>query len=94
MPDCGVGVDREERKHGFGLWQEATENGAVAKALLEDLIRRGLKAEKWYLFILDGSKALSSAVGTTFPKAEIQRWTIFRKRTGPRWIDGFAPPIR
>ena len=75
-----VGVDRHGMKHCLGLWQGATENGTVAKALLQDLIRRGLKAEKRYLFIIDGAKALSSAVRKTFAAAEIQRCTLHKRR--------------
>ena len=33
-----LGVNREGKKHVLGLWQGATENTAVVKALLEDLM--------------------------------------------------------
>ena len=75
-----VGVDRQGKKHCLGLWQGATENGTVAKALLQDLIRRGLKQEKRYLFVIDGAKALSSAVRKTFAAAEIQRCQLHKRR--------------
>lgn len=75
-----VGVDRQGMKHCLGLWQGATENGTIAKALLQDLIRRGLKPEKRYLFIIDGAKSLSSAVRKTFAAAEIQRCQLHKRR--------------
>lgn len=75
-----VGVDRQGMKHCLGLWQGATENGTVAKALLQDLIRRGLKPEKRYLVIIDGAKSLSSAVRKTFTAAEIQRCQLHKRR--------------
>ena len=75
-----VGVDRQGKKHCLGLWQGATENGTVAKALLQDLIRRGLNQEKRYLFVIDGAKALSSAVRKTFAAAEIQRCQLHKRR--------------
>src|SRR4051794_27552578 len=39
---CAVGVDARGYNHVLGLRQRATENAAVAKALLGDLVRRGL----------------------------------------------------
>jgi transposase-like protein len=75
-----VGVDRQGMKHCLGLWQGATENATVAKALLQDLIRRGLSPEKRYLFIIDGAKSLSSAVRKTFAAAEIQRCQLHKRR--------------
>ncbi len=84
-----VGVDRQGKKHCLGLWQGATENGTVAKALLQDLIRRGLKQEKRCLFIIDGAKALSSAVRKTFPVAEIQRCQLHKRRN----VTGHLPEM-
>jgi putative transposase len=75
-----VGVDRQGMKHCLGLWQGATENGTVVKSLLQDLIRRGLKSEKRYLFVIDGAKALSSAVRKTFAAADIQRCQLHKRR--------------
>ncbi len=69
-----LGVDSHGRKHVLGLWQGATENAAVAKGLLDDLVRRGVSSETKYLFVVDGSKALLKAVRQVFGKdAEIQR---------------------
>src|SRR3989442_3647130 len=38
-----VGVDAEGRKHVLGLAEGASENQVVARGLLEDLVRRGVK---------------------------------------------------
>jgi len=54
------------KKHVLGLWQGATENATVCTSLLEDIARRGLNIEKNYLFVIDGSKALRSAVAKMF----------------------------
>jgi putative transposase len=43
----------------------ATENAAVVKALLADLVERGLQPDIARLFIVDGAKALSRAVRDT-----------------------------
>src|SRR5207247_331906 len=61
-----VGVDREGRKHVLGLAEGASENEVVARGLLEDLVRRGVKPDRKYLFVIDGSKALRAAIDTIF----------------------------
>lgn len=63
---CAVGVDGAGDKHVLGLREGATENAVVAKALLEDLVGRGLDASRRYLFVVDGAKALRSAIETVF----------------------------
>lgn len=69
-----LGVDREGRKHVLGLWQGKTENAEVCKALLNDLIERGLDPNAPYLFTVDGAKALTAAIRDIFGKsAQIQR---------------------
>ena len=50
----------------LGLQEGATENSAAAKDLLEDLVRRGVKAERRRLFVIDGSKALRAAINAVF----------------------------
>ena len=61
-----VGVDTQGHKHVLGIAAGASENQAVAKGLLEDLVRRGLKTDRKYLFVIDGSKALRAAIDTVF----------------------------
>jgi transposase-like protein len=69
-------IDAGERllKHVLGMREGATENAEVAKALLEDLVARGLKSSRPRLFIIDGSKALRAAIDAVFgSKNHIQR---------------------
>ncbi len=61
-----VGVDGEGRKHVLGLAEGASEHQEVAKGLLEDVVRRGLKTDQKYLFVIDGSKALRAAIEAVF----------------------------
>jgi len=76
-----LGVEENGSKHVLGLWQGATENTTVSKALLEDLVARGLDPERRYLFVLDGSKALRAAVDKVFgARAEVQRCQIHKRR--------------
>jgi putative transposase len=61
-----VGVDAEGQKHVLGIAEGASENQAVAKGLLEDVVRRGLKTDRKYLFVIDGAKALRLAIDAVF----------------------------
>ncbi|MBI2298477.1 MAG: IS256 family transposase, partial [Armatimonadetes bacterium] len=61
-----VGVDREGYKHVLGLAAGDTENTVVVQGLLTDLVERGLSAERPYLFVIDGSKALRAAMTAVF----------------------------
>ncbi len=61
-----VGVDCEGFKHVLGLAEGASENAAVVKGLLEDIIARGIDPSRRRLFVIDGSKALRSAIDSVF----------------------------
>ncbi len=75
-----LGIDFEGKKQVLGLREGDTENGQVARALLRDLIERGLDQERARLFVIDGATALTSAIQKTFgPLAKIQRCQ-FHKR--------------
>lgn len=76
-----LGVDFEGHKHVLGLWPGASENAEVCGALLDDLIQRGLSTQEKYLFILDGAKALASAVKSRFGRqALIQRCRLHKEK--------------
>lgn len=76
-----LGLDKGGRKHVLGLWQGATENATVCGSLLEDMARRGLNIGKDYLFVLDGSKALRSAVSKMFgTNTAVQRCQQHKRR--------------
>jgi transposase-like protein len=76
-----LGVEESGDKHVLGLWQGATENATVTKALLEDLVARGLNPQRRYLFVLDGSRALRVAVDKVFEdRAEVQRCQLHKRR--------------
>ena len=63
---AAVGMDAEGRKHVLGVCGWASENTEVTVGLLEDLVARGLRADRRRLFVLDGAKALRQAVGRVF----------------------------
>lgn len=61
-----VGVDREGKKHVLGIREGASENATVVTALLEDLVERGVKTDREYLFVIDGGKALRKGIDQVF----------------------------
>ena len=76
-----LGIESTGEKHVLGVWQGATENATVVKQLLEDLVARGLNAERRYLFVIDGAKALRAGIERVFgERAEVQRCQIHKGR--------------
>jgi len=68
-------------KHPLGLIEGATENAAVVQALLDNLIERGLDPKVCRLFIVDGAKALTKAIRSTFGRhTPIQRCQVHKAR--------------
>ena len=63
---AALGVDADGRKHPLGLWEGSTENKTVCKSLLHNLIQRGLDPERPILAVIDGGKAISTALKHTF----------------------------
>jgi len=78
---AAVGIDGDGGKHPLGVIEGATENAAVAQALLDNLIGRGLDPKVCRLFIIDGAKALSKAIRQTFGRhTPIQRCQVHKAR--------------
>jgi putative transposase len=78
---AAVGVDAHGDEHVLGLREGATENAAAVRALLADLVERGLATERSLLIVIDGAKALHKAVVELFgAHALIQRCREHKKR--------------
>jgi putative transposase len=78
---AAVGVDGKGGKHPLGVIEGAAENAAVAQALLDNLIERGLDPKVCRLFVIDGAKALSKAIRKTFGRhTPIQRCQVHKAR--------------
>jgi putative transposase len=76
-----LGIDTTGAKHALGLWDGATENATVCRALLTELQQGGLRTDRSPLVILDGSKALHKAVTQVFWMATwIQRCQVHKTR--------------
>ena len=63
---AAVGVDIEGRKHVLAIREGATENAEAAKDLLEHLVSHGVDPARRRLFVIDGSKALRTAINAVF----------------------------
>jgi len=76
-----LAITADGTKKPVGQWDGSTENKTVVRALLADLVSRGLAFDDGLLVVCDGAKALSAAVREVFgDKALIQRCTLHKRR--------------
>jgi putative transposase len=76
-----LGIDAKGHKHVLGIHEGSTENTRVVKALLAELINRGLQADRARLWVIDGSKALRRAITECFGAlALVQRCQEHKRR--------------
>ena len=76
-----LGIDTGGRKHVLGMRQGATENVAVVRELIAELIERGLAAEATRLIVIDGARALRRAITECFgDKVLVQRCQVHKLR--------------
>ena len=76
-----LGIEKTGQKHPLGLWEGSTENTTVCQGLLANLQSRGLRTDRSLLVILDGAKALHTAVTQTFGRAAlVQRCQVHKRR--------------
>ncbi len=78
---AALGISQDGRKTILGIRQGATENATVVGELLGDLVNRGLDFSQPRLYVLDGGKALHSAVKKyAGESAVIQRCQVHKRR--------------
>lgn len=78
---AAVGVDAQGRKHVLGLASGSSENAKVVKDLLGTLTDRGVDLNEPRLWVIDGSKALRSAIEQRCgDAAKVQRCRIHKIR--------------
>jgi hypothetical protein len=76
-----LAITTDGTKVPIGLYDGDTENTTVVTALLADLVDRGLDTTGGVLFVLDGAKALATAVRRVFGSAAlVQRCTVHKRR--------------
>jgi putative transposase len=92
---AAIGVENDGKKTVLGLREGATENATVVRELLEDLARRGLDFTMPRLYVLDGAKALHSAVKRHAGEAAlIQRCQAHKRRNVLEQLpDEYQPAI-
>src|SRR6266403_5691259 len=78
---AALGIGQDGRKTILGIWQGATENATVVGELLGDLMNRGRDLTEPRLYVLDGGKALHTAVKKyAGESAVIQRCQVHKRR--------------
>ena len=75
-----VGVAADGSKHVLGLREGGSENHEVVVGLLRDIVQRGVPVEKKRLFVMDGGKALRSAISEIFGEQPVQRCRLHKER--------------
>jgi transposase-like protein len=76
-----LGIETTGKKHVLGVREGATENAASCKALLADLVDRGVPANRSILAVIDGGKALAKSLRAVFGRyAVIQRCQAHKVR--------------
>ena len=76
-----LAITADGTKKPVGLWDGSTENKTVVRALLADLVERGMNVDDGLLVVCDGAKALAAGVRAVFgDKALIQRCTLHKRR--------------
>lgn len=84
---AALGITTKGKKLILGLKRGDTENSETCKDLFQELIDRGMKYERPFLFVLDGSKALKKAVRKVFGDAfPIQRCVRHKERNALKYL--------
>ena len=89
---AAIGVDSKGYKHVLGLRDGASENATVCKALLANLVERGVKPGRRRLFVIDGSKALRAAIDAVYGKDNpVQRCRNHKRKNV---LDHVSDPLK
>ncbi|MDR7475774.1 MAG: transposase, partial [Armatimonadota bacterium] len=75
-----LGITSRGQKVVLGFVQTATENRLVCAAFLQELVARGLQADRGLLVVIDGSQGLRAAVQEVFGAAVQVRRCQWHKR--------------
>jgi putative transposase len=83
-----LGVTAEGEKRILALRHGATENASICVDLLKDLRDRGVSTEQRTLFVIDGSRALRTAIREVWGEfAIVQRCQVHKLRN----VQGYVP---
>lgn len=80
---CGIvalGITIEGQKHILDFQIGASENAEACSDLLARLVERGFRPRRRLLAVIDGSKALRTALRARWPDAIVQRCLVHKAR--------------
>lgn len=80
MMIIALGVNENGVKKALSMRQGGTENAGVINSMFDEMENRGLQKERPILFVIDGSKAIHSAITKRFDNCFIQRCREHKKR--------------
>ena len=81
MALVALGISQDGQKHVLGIREGSTENATVARALLRDLLNRGLPDDHPVLFVIDGGQGIRKAIKESFGElAAVQRCQFHKIR--------------
>jgi transposase-like protein len=80
MMIIALGVNENGAKKVLSMRQGGTENAGIINSMFDDMENRGLQKERPVLFVIDGSKAICSAITKRFDNCFIQRCREHTKR--------------
>jgi putative transposase len=76
-----LGIEGDGSKRVLGVVEGSSESEQAARALLRNLVERGLAVEQMRLFVVDGGKGLRAAIRKAFGRwALIQRCQVHKLR--------------
>jgi transposase-like protein len=79
-----LGIDQYGKKDLLGMYTSENEGATFWLSVLTDLKNRGV--EDVLIACVDGLKGFPEAIGTVFPKAEVQLCIIHQIRTSLRYV--------
>lgn len=79
-----LGINQDGAKDILGVWIGEHESAKFWAGVLNDLKSRGV--QQVYLFCVDGLNGFREAIGSSFPKAQIQRCIIHQIRSSTRYV--------
>ena len=79
-----IGINEEGQKEVLGLWSSANEGAKFWLGVMTELKNRGLRDV--YIVCTDGLKGFPDAIGTVFPKAQVQTCIVHLIRASLNFV--------
>ena len=80
-----IGVNQEGAKEVLGLWTSATEGAKLWLQILTEIRNRGV--QDILIACVDGLKGFPEAIGTVYPKAEVQLCIVHMVRNSLAYVN-------